>query len=881
MNRKHFFLLGFCFLLLAAAGANYLSDPFNACATGQIRGFGFDKETGKYKGTCGNYNWSAEVGGVDANGVSKIGSPTTVGGNSWTLLCSGDGTARNGTAAEASICLTASERPKMYSMADIMLAHDFTRAGGAVYLPEGIYHDRYCGKSALGVANGCPVLSRSPGHQTRKIHFSRGISLEMEGKDPDGPHVNGRTSTWLISDHGGDTDNNNLISDNVSDPGGFAGYLPSHWAFRVGLGGAVNTDRICVKQAGINGCVTTNATVRDQDIEPLNLFSRSSGLVLATMSNQGGTPPTICLENRTTAGVCNNDPTIQCTTDSACASVGGGCVGPATALETALEARADSSLHGSNAANGLYVIINTFSQGAFGTDDVANNTSAGVLAAISNVESTTCASGNGRLVALGDIQDARNFYRTNNLKFDFSMWNPMLNPVYDAAVQSLRVFVVSHEILFNHGGGFKGGNFMPGSWKDRRSLTTTASCTNNWTGTYEAACDDVDMFALGGGVGGGIYDSAAWYGGGQGGFAFSKVDGDVNGFGTEAKRNWFVRGYGLQTDASGWTFEDNIWQDINGISQGGTLIGSNIIYAGFAPGFRMFRDRFINISGQDFISFQQSTGAVVRDITIEGGQFVSLLNLRGARRSLIDGVTGHGVRVGGSLIQVNPQGAADVFDDVITNVAIDNVEENFTTNGGAKSMVWVSDSNTGSGSISGPIRIENISMAVHGDSSFCGVFLDGGTGADDTAINGNGRAIDDGRHFLQLKNLNLERISDGSVAGTLQPFCLSKEVSVTSAGNGPEDTLLGINSAVGGVPRWENLYMNGVMYPDNPTSSQTAASTGDCGSLLPGTVVLIHDATVAGACTDTGADGTLDGGGTNLIRCSCVPTGTGAWDVAD
>ena len=80
-------------LALDAAGAGlsgadaFGAESFAACATGTVKGFGFDATTLEYETTCGNYNWSAESGGVDGSGVGSYATPTTPGGNSEYLTC--------------------------------------------------------------------------------------------------------------------------------------------------------------------------------------------------------------------------------------------------------------------------------------------------------------------------------------------------------------------------------------------------------------------------------------------------------------------------------------------------------------------------------------------------------------------------------------------------------------------------------------------------------------------------------------------------------------------------------------------------------------------------------------------------------------------------
>ena len=72
------------------------------------KGIGYNTDESCWTATCGNYNWSASVGGEPANGYNTA---TTAGGNSWVMECTGDGTA-TGTPAEDNICLADSNRNK-------------------------------------------------------------------------------------------------------------------------------------------------------------------------------------------------------------------------------------------------------------------------------------------------------------------------------------------------------------------------------------------------------------------------------------------------------------------------------------------------------------------------------------------------------------------------------------------------------------------------------------------------------------------------------------------------------------------------------------------------------------------------------------------------
>ncbi|KKK59815.1 hypothetical protein LCGC14_3030590, partial [marine sediment metagenome] len=288
---------------------------------------GFDSTTNLYDWTCGNYNWTAEVGGRDTTtsaivGISDYSAVTTVGGNSWVLTCTGDGTGNGpdtSNPAEEIMCLYAGETIRMYAMGDIMLAWDNTQRGGKVYLPEGLYHDGYCGRKDDGTTpNACPVLKHFTEGVVRKIAMSRGVELVGAGMDTDGPLENGRTGTWLISDHGNDTDGDGVLSDNVEDPNGDTAYNPARGVFKAGSQGTSQCqidDGYGTLVDGSPGCDILLASSH----VPVyySALTGTGGLNILNADNwQGTTPrPRLCIDDRiTTGGVCSDDPRIKCTT---------------------------------------------------------------------------------------------------------------------------------------------------------------------------------------------------------------------------------------------------------------------------------------------------------------------------------------------------------------------------------------------------------------------------------------------------------------------------------------------------------------------------------------------------------------------------------------
>lgn len=79
-------------------------------------------------------------------------------------------------------------------------------------------------------------------------------------------------------------------------------------------------------------------------------------------------------------------------------------------------------------------------------------------------------------------------------------------------------------------------------------------------------------------------------------------------------------------------------------------------------------------------------------------------------------------------------------------------------------------------------------------------------------------------------------------------------------------------------PIWRNVRANGVPLPDQPLPMVAAANAGDCNALSQGTLTRIFDDTAIGACRDAGANGVLDGGGTAVSTCVC--DGLGEWKTS-
>ena len=296
-----------------------------ACRAG-AKGGGYSTDTGEYDWTCGNYNWSAEVGGrrtdlAGADGRSWYTDPTTIGGNSWILTCTGDGTGNGPVAtdpAEAVNCLHAGEEIRMYSTADFMLALDNTRRGGKVYVPDGLYHHGYCGQDDEGNPNGCPVLKRNSDRTgpIRKLTAINGVEFVGGGMDVDGAFNGGRTGTWIIAQTCSDDDGNGVLSSaECEDTNGETDWNPAHGGISVGRVGtlscALETNYGFNELCGPGGEINNNlsyAPIADYTMP-------SSGIAIRDVDmNHQSFVVRACVENViANGGVCSGDQRIRCT----------------------------------------------------------------------------------------------------------------------------------------------------------------------------------------------------------------------------------------------------------------------------------------------------------------------------------------------------------------------------------------------------------------------------------------------------------------------------------------------------------------------------------------------------------------------------------------
>lgn len=815
-----------------------LADKHGICDLGVFRGGGLDSDTGLYDWTCGNYNWTSVVGGTqvsagDGSTISDYDEPTTDGGNSWPTTCDSDGQGTPDTVEETP-CLHAGEILNNYAGNDMMLAADNTRPGGEIYLPEGLYVIQYCGQQANGDPNGCPVLQHSPGHYQRMVSMWGGRELIGEGQDPDGPHENGRTGTWLILAGGDDLDGDGDLEDDICDRNGDGWCASPNGMVRVG--GDISGFS-CQRQDGTGGCKLTVAST-DADVVPLGTYGRTfAGAILDLDLNVGNnSAPVACLDNDNgvspfTTGSCSEDRSIRCTLTSGgrlglntgdCViddtAIGGGIVdlGTCEPLVSALwtDMKAQEAL--STTAPTMHFTIQTNypqHRGLASEVTTANMTALARIGAFDN-------SGNITGAALGTCKGTGKYvYLTAPL--DADKWaHPSVQPIWNAGVQPTFITILDWEKFNNDGGGLSHLNMMNAHWRGRDSANDAADCdTYQDGGTQDdsvanSACDSMGYLHLGAGWKGHVRHVSTWYGGGDDdAWAYSLIDGNTGGLAIEFGWNSVNQCDGLITDASGWYYHDNVYRDCHG--------DSVMFVSSYAPGAYVERDRFINISGSYGFYLNGAPGFFMRDMWIEGSNFgTGMFNLLGARQAIFSNIAGFGNR--GTVWLLGPTEGKDTWDVVVEHV---NLAGHGTYEGGGNAkpqgliVAWDNDGNQVGGTAEN-VTFRDHHYQVSADADICMIWLGGGIGDESSAEDGLGRTVDDYRHQLNFERISVERVANTTVEGSVPFFCLGNATALEQA---PDESFGNISDARGGIPRFVGLSVDGQYYPGNPHYSVRVA----------------------------------------------------------
>lgn len=753
------------------------------CKSGLEQGNGWDSVNSCWIETCGNYNWSAEIGGGSAPDWDE---PTTVGGNSWTIECTGDGTA-TGSTVEQLACLTAGENMTAYAMADAMLAQSKTCHGGTVWFPSGTYMNAGCGQDIDGNPNNCPVLATYPNHLQRRVQSLRNIKWIGAGSQRTDPAAYGRdtTKTIWVSDHG-------LASANGSEfDRDDSGARLWGWSHSTGRAERPNT------------CITEDITlpaVCEMYPDVTENDSRGKvgygiygtvGAIIGTMDADAG-DNRVCLNDTVaTYGTCAGNRQIRCTTEGTLSRVGQGgvtgdcgdygpCDGTASAIEYDIETLGKQIHFVSSINNCDFGDINT------------KSTCGGGLAIYGRVTDVggSCESGTGRYVL---IQQPESTTR------DLWPW-----PVFEYDADTYRGFFMPIELgeYMHYDGGYTNMTFMAANWTGRDSANDDADCESSilsdtiasteegtpadglveitstsahnrtlgdlvdisgttsynrstritdiidadtfeieetWvadeTGAWavgdghRAGCDTTEMTSNSMAIGGG-YDSISVLRSG-GGDAFSVMDGRSHGDIEQYVKDSFIAwNRELLTDSGDVTMSGNTWAYNDCLSR-------HCIGTGFSPGAVMRNETVIGNTGPSMVGISLGRGTLIQDIrfmqnTVQTGLF----SHTATGNVEIDGVRGWGNR--GPVIIYIPDDEWTIWSSSIKNVSLTAHDFTPVLNGSARAAIQFSDSDGHPPRDEGDLKwltVENFSIDT-GSTQSALVHFGGGIGDESDSDNG-------------------------------------------------------------------------------------------------------------------------------------------------
>jgi hypothetical protein len=837
------------------------SSPMDLCRRGDVKGGALVDGTLR-SWTCGNYNWSAEVGGVTAS-QPDYNTATTTGGNSWTLLCTGDGTASNGTDSDPYPCLYNGEQIKMYSSADLMLAADNVVHGGKIYMPAGLYHFAGCGRDASGTANDCPVLQHWPAAYHRRVQMWGGREVIGEQLDNDGPLEGGRSGTWFIDDHGNNLDGAGTICGAGVrcdlDNDGSGAYF-DHWSFRSGT--KINSFDLCDRDTSNDDCVPRTETVeKGQWIPTTDWAWFDISLVGDTeFTGNAAGAATLCIDNSlTTTGTCSGDRRVRCTTNSGgrlgtrtgdCVDFTAGslgtCEGAADAIATDLAA-----MESQGQEEGIHLLV-TLDQIGDPYDDSSNGSgNVGFIGSVQDAPGTSCGTG-GELIELQAMDEAE------------GVWPFGFSHAGDTDFSPALVAVIDMDRWNNIGGGYRRINTMPSNWLgrdlDNDGGLDAWDCLDMNT---DDECDSMDTWALGSGHGGHVRDTTSWYWAGGAGVtdsgAYSHWDGDFPGVGAQFADNLVTAGQGVLTDGSTWHYTGNHINTWDSQSQA-------MISIVFTPQTTFERNYLTNLSGSVIFNIQDSTGGVISQNRWDGvyggiGMF-RLEDVVGLaiRDEVISGMKG-------PVFTLIPRTGSGIGGLTVDNINVRGWNPNNDNGSRATAGIWVTDFNDNSSYDSGALRnisFSNIEFIPHEDESACAIFFGGLSGDDSDSRNGLNRPFDELRNQFRFTDIQIAAARSGGT-GTHEMFCLG---NYETGYNSPDDgTLLDIWESQH-WPTWSGLQVNGTFIADNPFRTVEAADAPTCGANFQGVFSRIDDDD-GKTCMDSTFNGTLDGGGSTVNLCVC------------
>lgn len=477
---------------------------FDSCRGGGTKGGGYDAEDGRWAWTCGNYNWHGWREPAQASA-------------SYDVTCTGDGTPHTS-------CIHAGEvRHIGYGLHRIALAAQYTKDGGRVYLPEGLYVDNGAADMADGTTNSSfpepydPIWEArsdfaSLGYPTelRVIQLSRGVRLVGEGVpmadtvdisdsnvSTNRPKLRG---TWIVDDRG--TADQDPGAGNTL--GGVNGTTEPPTYYRMLVGGNPYTSYCHTTSDTDPTCDKSSTTDSIEDATDAPNLANVWGVAFETLANIDATVANICVPDSTSSigtsqtdatGTCSLNRQIRCWDDDdtdeprstgGCNFGVGGNFGACQAPFEALEADYTTNSQDLQLAMHLTECPDNATSSAdcgtpLGSDLYIADIRAAPGAAIAGA---SCATNNGTIVPLGVAQ------HTGSIDFNSGM--PFPNFYIGGTSAFNRIFPIKRGSMDGRGAGFENIGRMPANWLSRNSATAAADCLSGGTHSNaddETACD--------------------------------------------------------------------------------------------------------------------------------------------------------------------------------------------------------------------------------------------------------------------------------------------------------------------------------------------------------------------------------------------------------
>lgn len=869
---------------------------FDACRSGGVRGGGYDSTTDRYAWTC-YYPWTRSRGG----GSGSYNTATNTGGVDSAYEVSCDGPYNPDPA-----CVQSGEVLIVNADPNIALAMDYTKDGGTLWIPvpegreSGLYVLSGCGEQADGTNNSCPFL-RAPYdtfYAGSRIQTGiRGIKIALEGADVDGIRtvVDGtgrprRTGVYLLLDSG-------------SDSGGFDPGLNSATTRRkiiVGLGTGANrctgtTEGVCGTPSGSTTVISANRTGGTSNFEILG-------------DPQHG-DLTWCVDDTTTGnlGVCSSGAQgtdtayrYRCASDTDCTGVNAGwsCIGGATFLEEELaatpsgrvswlcEAEYDDAL-GTDTGTSFSVEV-TFESIDTGS---GNCNSTGFPATLWSIEN------NGVFAARGAAITSCMPYPTEMLSEGVALTGGTISPANSWAYGFTAADIAGefscdsdHDgevvaIIDDDGSCSATSGDLDGGGSTNNECICDFSGTGDWA---QADCDTVPGSGGDGDKRGCVDDSSALAFSGSPGSIVERVH--ITGFYKDNSTPLVDIEGGVLNGAS--VLRDSVldWNNarlsdtgrtVNYINNSFTSNDANdgtLFSAGFSGSGNVHRgNTFERNAASNIVACGECSGFTMLDTTFMANSVDNLFEVRNTADGVwIQGVYGQGNN--GHLLTVQAFTDNDVFGPIVLRDVNLHMGTRPRESGGANDFIapitFTDNLGNGDGATwLGPFVIDNVHVRTAAANAILVAFDGEPTAA--TGSGGSGTStIDDMRSLVSITNSSISNQNYGGTA------VLARLLDDNTGGE--NDATEGDNIFLSAhMPRMDNNWVNGVQAPSYPYSQVAASEAGDCtaspsgdGEVPPGTVMGIYDDATVNTCTDAGADGVLDGGGTD-VKSVCVCTASG------